>query len=338
MKYVSGEILTPDGFIKGHLSYHKNVIVDINNGVPPEKPIAKGVIVPLLVNAHTHIGDSFINSTKVYLPRDVEKLVAPPHGIKHKFLQNATEKEIVEGMKKSIDIMQKSGVGSFCDFREGGLTGVTQLNSAMQNTKITGVVLSRPQSLAYNKDELDILLNNSEGIGLSSVSDWEYSEIQKIAKHTKKKNKIFALHCSEIIREDIDLVLDLKPDFLVHMVKATESDLLRVKENNVSIVICPRSNIYFGLKPNIKKIKKIQVDVMFGTDNAMINQPDILNEIKFVCNNFNEFTIKELLYMITYTTRKALNLDHGILGPDSPSNFIVLNENSMEIKYISPQK
>ena len=252
MKYVEGDILTQNDFQKGYVGITRDGTIEIGKGPPPKKPIAKGIIIPTFVNSHTHIGDSFVKTKKIKLPRNVEKLVGPPNGLKHTLLKTASEKEIITGMDHSIQDMIKTGVSSFCDFRENGISGINQLKTALKNKNINSIILSRPSCLNYDKEEIDLLLKNSAGIGLSSVSDWDFSEIEKIAKHTKTKEKIFALHASEIIREDIDFILDLKPDFLIHMIQVTESDLIRVKEEKIPVVICPRSNDFFNLKINFK--------------------------------------------------------------------------------------
>jgi len=337
MDYVSGEILTDSGFKNGYLGFENNKIVE--TGVnPPKKPICTGLIVPTFVNAHTHIGDSFIRERDIKLPKNVEELVAPPSGLKHKLLRETSDEDIIKGMEKSIDVMTKNGIEVFCDFRESGVLGISQLKAALQFWKISPIILGRPDSLEYDKNETDILLKNSDGIGLSSISDWDYSELQKIARQTKNKNKIFAIHASELIREDIDKILDLKPNFLVHMVKATEADLIRVKDENIPIVICPRSNAFFGMKANVIMMKKVGIDIMLGTDNAMLNSPNILDEMTHLKAQFNEFSTEELLKMITYIPRKALNWDDCILGPNSPAKFIVLDKKSLKSLYISIDK
>ena len=338
MEYISGEIFTENGFIKGYLGIENRKIIDRGNSNPPKKPICKGLIVPTFVNAHTHIGDSFIRKKNIKLPRNIEELVAPPDGLKHRFLKETSDKEIIGGMKESIDEMTKTGILHFCDFRENGLQGINHLKKALGKTNILPIILSRPNQLTYNKEEIDILLKNSQGIGLSSITDWEYSEIEKIAKLTKKRKKTFAIHASERIREDIDQILDLKPDFLIHMNSATKSDLICIKDNDVPVVACPHSNAFFGLKSNIELLSEIGINIMLGTDNAMLNIPNILNELKYVKNMTDVFSIEYLLNMITYNPRKALNLDYSILDLNSSNEFVVLDKKHLKTLYISYNK
>lgn len=338
MDYVSGEIFTDTGFKRGYLGFEKDRIVEVGKGVPPKKPVCRGLIVPTFVNAHTHIGDSFIRKKNIELPRDVEELVAPPHGLKHRMLNEASEDEIVTGMKESIDTMIQTGVNCFCDFRENGINGVNQLKNALKNTNISSLILSRPERLSYDRDEVELLLKNSHGIGVSSILDWDYTELEKVAKHAKKRGKMFAMHASERVQEDIDLILDLKPDFLVHMICATESDLIRVRDGNIPIVVCPHSNAFFGLKPNIELMKQVGVDMLLGTDNAMLNSPSILDEMKYLKTIHRGFSIWELLYIITNGARKALNLDYNILGLNSRADFVVLDGKSLKPLYIPASK
>jgi len=335
MEYVSGEVLTDKGFEKGYIGFEKNKIIETGKGSPPKKPVCSGLITPTFVNAHTHIGDSFVKKKEINLPRKVEELVAPPNGLKYRLLKEATEQETIAGMRDSINAMKSSGVSCFYDFRENGIRGVSWLKKSLKNTGVSSLILSRPKHLNYDSEEVRFLLENSDGIGLSSISDWDYSKLEKIAKHTKKEKKIFAFHASERKREDIDLILGLKPDFLVHMVFATDSDLERVKDNNIPVVVCPRSNMFYCLKPNLSLLKKHGVDLLVGTDNAMISSPSVLDEIRYIRTVSKEFSTEELLTMITYGARKVLNVDDSIPAPDFPTGIVVLDKESLKPLYIS---
>lgn len=339
MNYVSGEILTMDELKQGYVGFDCDGTIEQGRGVPPVKPIAKGIIIPSVINAHTHIGDAFIKKKKTDLPRTVIDLVAPPNGLKHRLLRKASKEEIIQGMKESFHTMIRQGTSCFYDFREGGLQGLNLFQHVKkQYPLIQPQVLSRPLKPIYNSDEINQLLSLSDGIGLSSISDIPYPEAKKIARHVKQKQKIFGLHASEITREDIDKILDLKPDFLVHMIAASEADLNRCVQENVPIVLCPRANAFFNLPINIQRFRKAGVTLMLGTDNAMINTPDILEEIRFLKTVNSGYTLEQILQMVTYVPRKALNLKDCIHGFNSPDTLIVLEEESLQPLYIKLPK
>lgn len=260
------------------------------------------VMAPPIVNAHTHLGDAFINLNKRY---GIQELVGPS-GIKNKLLKETQVYKIIQGMRKALCLIKEVGTTHFFDFREGGIEGIYLLKKALP-IDIKPIILSRPTQNCYHKNEIDAILKESQGIGISSISDWNYNELKKIAQHTRKKNKIFALHASERIHENIDLILDLKPTFLVHMIKATINDLNIVADHKVPVVICPRSNAYFGLRPNVKAMKNAGIIILLGTDNAMITPPDIIQEAHYLIQNF-KVTTHQVRDMISKNPRKYLNV------------------------------
>lgn len=277
MRYVEGLILTPKGFQRGYVGFEDGHIVEVKRGRPKES-LAKGIVVPALRNAHTHLGDAVI---RIELRGTIEELVAPPHGLKHKLLAEAKDDDVVEAVRETLRVMLHTGTASFSDFRETGLRGLRLLCRALLGFPLSPQILGRPAQMRYDRNEVDALLRVGDGIGLSSYSDWEPSEIEKIAKHARSKGGCFALHCSERVREDVDKVLDLKPDFLVHMLQATDGDLERCTDADVPVVVCPRSNAFYGLAPNIPHLLEKGVEVRLGTDNAMLNSPSMLREMEF---------------------------------------------------------
>jgi len=255
----------------------------------------------MIFNCHTHIGDAFIK-----LPQkkfNVEELVAPPYGYKHLMLKKASEEEIIKGMEKAIEKMEACNTNVFIDFREGGKKGVEILNKALKGKKIKAIILSRPEKMEYDENEMERLLDISHGIGVSSISDWKYEELQAIANHVKERKKIFAIHASEDKREDIQKILDLSPYFLVHLCNATEEDIEEVSKKKIGVVICPRSNKFFGLKPPLQLLMEKGIDIMLGTDNAMIVEPNIIEEMNFLVKEY-KIERGEAMKMITETPFK----------------------------------
>ena len=248
----------------------------------------------MIFNSHTHIGDAFIKLKRKY---SLEELVAPG-GYKHKMLEMADEKIILEGMKRAMDIMEKCGTDVFVDFREGGVEGARLLKKALAEKKLEAIILGRPKEMRYDEEEMDSLLDICQGVGLSSYSDWNEEEIRQIAEHVKKRKKIFALHVSEARRENIHEILELKPDFVVHLCKATEDDINEIVKRKIGVVVCPRANEYFGLETPLKILMEKKAIVMLGTDNAMIVKPNIIEEMEYVKRKY-ELEEKEAFKLIS---------------------------------------
>jgi len=274
---VSGWFYDGRGFRSGTVGWEDDVIVEARAGRPRDA-LAHGLIVPGLWNAHTHLGDAVVTQE---LKGTLEELVAPPHGLKHRVLARAKDAEVIAAMRRTMATMIRTGTTGFSDFREGGLKGLKLLYAAEAALPLRGVVLGRPGGLAYDANEVRAILRASDGIAVSSFVDWPRDDIEKVAAHVRRERKIFATHCSERIREDMDAVLDLHPAFLVHMIHATDADLVRCVDAGVPVVVCPRSNAFFGLTPDIPRMLRAGVELRLGTDNAMINVPSMLREIDF---------------------------------------------------------
>ncbi len=277
MPHVSGWFYDGRGFRAGVVGWEDGVVVEARAGRSREA-LAHGLILPGLWNAHTHLGDAVVTQE---LKGTLEELVAPPNGLKHRVLARAKDDEVVAAMRRTMATMLRTGTTGFSDFREGGVKGLKLLYAAEAALPLRGVVLGRPAGLAYDAREVRALLRASDGVAVSSYVDWPRPDIEKLAADARRERKIFAIHCSERIREDIDAVLDLHPAFLVHMIRATDADLTRCADAHVPVVVCPRSNAFFGVTPDIPRMLAAGVELRLGTDNAMINVPSMLREIEF---------------------------------------------------------
>jgi cytosine/adenosine deaminase-related metal-dependent hydrolase len=309
MKF-SGIILWNDRVIHGTVEIENETVIDI---LPKESDALNGVFSPYFVNMHTHLGDSFMMEE----PRGSISEIVGPGGLKARALEHVNKKRQQTEMMNSLKIMAKEHVSTFLDFREQGIYGIGLLKEVLP-AKLNCLILSRPaKNDEFNADEIDRLLENSAGIGLSSISDYPEDIILKIRKKAADKNKIFALHASERIRENIDFILDLKPKFLVHMLKATDSDLASVKQENVSIVVTPKSNSQFGEVPKISRFLKYGINVAIGTDNGMFTAPSIRSEMEYlyrVSSLYDHADPIEILKMGTVNALKILNQNPMEIG------------------------
>lgn len=334
MSKFHGAILTKNGFKKGYVTVHN----DESSTIYLDEASSSSesyLIIPSLLNAHTHIGDTFIRKKKIPLPHNVQQLVAPPDGLKHRLLQTTNEEEIIKAMVNGLKEIKENGISTFIDFRENGVKGLSLIHKALQQVSVDSVVLGRPSNLDVTTKELDDILKLSDGIGLSSVRDWDYDLVKFIVEKTKKKNKIFAIHVSECEREPIKPILDLEPTFLVHMTMASKQDLIQVKQQDIPIVICPRSNHFFGLTPNIQAMHDIGNTIILGTDNFMFHPPSILDEIRWIQTHFKGlYSLEELFLMNTYHARNLFSFKAEKNKDSCCLSWLILDAQNYDIKII----
>ncbi|MCU0853179.1 MAG: amidohydrolase family protein, partial [Thermoplasmata archaeon] len=136
------------------------------------------------------------------------------------------------------------------------------------------------------------------------------------SRRARSAGKRFALHVSESAREDIDEVLSLRPDFVVHMTKATEEDVRACADRGVPIVVCPRSNEFYGSRPDIPMMHFSGAVLALGTDNCMISRPDMFEEMKAafrICAENGAMEPSEVVKLATVGGRKVLKAKRNIL-------------------------
>ncbi len=293
---IYGNILWKGKFIKGTLVIKDGIIEEIRKDRDFD---LRGTVIPTFINMHTHIGDFSCQEE----PRGGIKEIVGPTGFKYRVLRN--RRRVYYGMRRAMKYMQREGISHFVDFREGGEEGVNLLNQASQGLKIKPIIFARG---VYKK---------AEGVGLSSISDYSPDFLISMAKEAKKSGKFFALHVSERIREDIDFVLSLNPDFLVHMLEASDEDLKKVAKRNIPIVLTPRSNLFFGKIPNIPRFLKFNIILSLGTDNGMFSLPSIFREMEIaykISKLYGHVPPEEILKMVTENPRKILGIKDNSIG------------------------
>ncbi len=323
MPWVEGWVHTPLGFVQSTVRWDGHLVEEVG-GRGDGPPVARGMILPGFFNGHTHLGDAVVQQE---LQGTLEELVAPPHGLKQQALAKARPHEVVEAMGASLGQMAASGATAFADFREGGVEGVELMAKALGEATPRGFTLGRPRGLHYDAAEVDDLLGACVGLGLSASRDWPPDEIVKVASHVHRRGKLFALHASEGVREELDPILDLKPDLLVHMTMATDDDLTRCRQAGVPIAICPRSQAFFGKVVDIPRMVRAGVKLLLGTDNAMLGPPSMLRELEFAHRmaRLKGGLLAKALVSMAWEGKRLFTASHATgLTPGQAADFMVL--------------
>ena len=283
--FWKGPVFTKTGFKGQGISLESCEIIETLDGEED------GVIVPLFRNCHTHLGDSLARKE---LPENLSlaELVGPS-GWKHKWLaENNLKDSIIYGLKEVIS----SGTGLIMDFREGGEAGLHLFDDLEYPGTV--ILLGRPEG---NE------LLPGKNAGISSLVDVENAN--EIAVLAHEKNGLVGIHHSEDCREDIEPLIDLHPDFVVHMCHASDNDLEKIKEAGISVVVCPRSNAYFGNRAPLEKMISLDLDIGFGTDNGMLCSANMIDEIRFIRKEFKDLSLHSILSIACFGLNDMFNKD-----------------------------
>ncbi len=332
MKSYSGPFLKKEGFVQAQIYIQDSKVVEFEEGGDKGEG---AIIVPTFVNAHTHSGDSFIKTA----PEGSIEEVVGPGGLKHRALENADHDTIIEGMCRFFNEMIIDGVRNAIEFREGGLEGVRIIKKAIKalDKRFKLQIFGRPSNRKYDENELKQLLSYSDGIGLSAYRDWDKDQFNQIAEEANRLGVPFALHCSEDVREPLEDICEFDIHHLIHMIEATQADLQICVDENIPIVVCPRSNIYFGKIPDIPWMLKNNVTLSLGTDNAMLAGPDMFKEmdLAYRLSRLNGgVKAEDILMMATWNPRESLYPSSNVANFDiKEDTYMVLEKKDCEPNY-----
>lgn len=298
----SGRLLLADDVLEGTVEVEGGKVVAWHEGELDAKATARGWIVPSPVNAHTHVADAFARDLPGK-PDTVHALVGPG-GWKMTQLARATPAQVAQGMRRYVGEMAALGTTRFLDFREGGLAGVRTLRALADDLAVEPFILGRPLQNDFDAEEAALLMAEADGIGLSAHRDFaDPDHVEAWADACRKAGKPFALHASEAQEEDLESIVGLGPAFLVHCTRASKDRLAAVADAGVPIVVCPRSNLHYGMKTPLDRMRAAGVTVAVGTDNGMLNTGDLMAELSLLKSWFPAVPTADLLRMATVHAR-----------------------------------
>lgn len=314
------------------------------------------LMIPGFINAHTHIGDSI--GKDITLNSSVDEKIHPVFGVKSKILKHTSDENLGNFMKNTCHSMIRKGITTFVDFRESGLDGVELLKKILSDIPLRSIILGRMEfyqgdeeikkNLPFPKDELakfSKLLKKCDGIGISGANE----NSTKVLNYYSKVPKLRAIHSSETResttkskkitgKSETTRALSLKPDFLVHMTYASKTDLEMASKKTRGIVICPRANssLAEGI-PDIELMQKSGCTIALGTDNVMINSPDMFREMDFIWKvtmgiHKKRIDPKEILKMATVNGGKILKKNIGVIESGKIADCIFLDKHALDLE------
>lgn len=335
----------------------KQINPNLRSSIKEESLDCEGLlIIPGFVNCHTHIGDSIAKD--ITLNSSVDKRIHPVSGVKTTILKNTDKKHLASFMRNSCHSMLNKGITTFVDFREGGIEGVLLLKQILSELPLRSFILGRLEFYQgsteikknipmpkHKMDELKELLKKCDGLGISGANENSsamlnyYSTTPKIrAIHSSETKQSISVSKKMTGKSETIRALKLKPHFLVHMTYASLSDIRAATKLTNGIVICPRANAALaeGI-PDIELMKKAGCTIALGTDNVMINSPDMFREMDYLWKvtmgiHKKRINPKEILKMATVNGGKILGKDIGVIENGKLADCIFIDKHTLDLE------
>ncbi|MFL6484411.1 MAG: amidohydrolase family protein [Nitrososphaera sp.] len=349
LEYVDqGYIEIEDGKIK-------SAVAGVYEGCSRKMDAKEFIIVPGLINAHTHIGDSIAKDIAV--EQRLNERVHPVFGVKKKILQKSLPEHLKTFIRNSAISMMKNGIVAFADFREDELEGIRLLKDAIEGLPIKCIALGRINYYSDPKDSAGLppereeraeeVVELADGLGISGANENTDTTLAQYRQLAGKK--LLAIHAAESKetvefakvntgRSEVDRIMEhLRPDIVVHMTKATESEISLVAKRGTGIIVCPRANGVLGAGiPRVGQMLKQNCLVAVGTDNVMLNSPDILRELDYIwkasrATEGEMLRAREVLKMATINAAQILRLNTGCIEAGRAADLIFIDKKHVDL-------
>ncbi len=321
---------------------------------------------PGLWNSHTHMGDSCAPDGATGLT--LEQGFFRPHGYKYRMLAQQSEATLLAALTDSLKYMARSGTVGHIDFREQGPYGARLLRSASRATGVESIILGQfngvpfdAAMLAANKDalpmehlaELRELLTIADGFSESTMNDLTDTAWREIRDLTERMGKYRAIHCLENAgyrdvsiattgRGDLIRAIEYySPHIIIHLTVANDEEISLLAKYKVTAVLNPRANANLGLPiPPVAKLLKAGVNLLLGTDNGLLNSPNMLAEMDYtykICKSQFGDSIEPkplaILKMATSNIRNIFSGKHtGFLAENTEADFTVVDFNQSHLR------
>ena len=281
------------------------------------------VVTPQPGLAHTHSGDHAFPEYGV--EEELSRLVAPPHGLKHKKLQATPQSRIEDAITEYYRLAWRYGVGLLIDFREGGGEGCSLSKRAVERTPegLDVIVLGRPGPG---------FPDGCDGLGLSSPLDYDIDRLVELVRSLRPAFTHVAETRAARLQGDLERALEAGFDAVIHGTHLSDSDLELLAEKEVALILCPRSNLWHGLgiPPVREALSRLDL-VGLGSDNASWMPPDpwreaeaamLLARLKGPSGEWLADKILKSVYVVPYG---IVGMRPKIVEEGAPANMLLFD-------------
>jgi cytosine/adenosine deaminase-related metal-dependent hydrolase len=207
------------------------------------------------------------------------------------------------------------------------------------------------------------ILKMSDGLGLSGANentDTALHQYKQLLNGMNKKSKnrefahgnrklLLAIHAAESEEsvkfsnsitgktEVARIMRYLNPDLIIHMTKATDADISMVAKKGAGVVICPRANGILGAGiPKVARMLERGCTIAMGTDNVMLNSPDMFKEMDYMwkasrATEKKFISARDILKMSTINAADILGLNSGCIEEGRSADLLFINKKNLDL-------
>lgn len=131
----------------------------------------------------------------------------------------------------------------------------------------------------------------------------------------------------------------LNPNLYVHLTNPKTSDIDLLHSANKGVVICPRANGVLGVGfPPVNEMLKRGLTLAMGTDNIMLNSPDMFKEMDFLVRsqrahqkNVSFLDAKKVLQMATVNGGIIFNRNIGRIENGYQADLVFIDKYDIDM-------
>lgn len=324
------------------------------------------VVIPGLVNGHTHLGDCALPDGAAGLT--LEEAFFRPDGYKYRELAKLTPEVHRTHLEAHLRYLARTGTVCHLDFREQGAQGARLLREVSAATGVESVIFNQfdtppftAEALAANaadlpesaRLELAAMLDVADGFSESTMNDLTDAAWQQVREVTTLRSRLRAIHCLENAgyrtlsvdrtgRGDLARALELlDPHLVVHLTDANAGEIALMAASGKTAALNPRANASLGLgQPPVAALLSAGVNLLLGTDNVMLNSPNLFAELdytwKLARTQAGDPRVPDpaaLLRMVTVNAGAVLgDRFPGQLEAHRPATFVVLDFHAAHLR------
>ncbi len=316
----------------------------------PDKVLnLKGTIMPGFVNTHTHLELSHLESKLEKKSEGLTEWFSQLVNVTNNFeLSDGVEYAIQNSITKlqevgTVAVGDISNTEKSCNpLISSNLLGTIFLEYfnrfGLDKVSLPSTINNKPENLikislsphglySASQDLVSLILNKNKQANRKTSIHWmenieevEFynspdSKLKKYFETSWKENFPSMDHPYSFIEKFKQKYVDSSM-ILVHNTHISNKDILYFKQQETSLVLCPKSNLFIGNQlPPIEELFKYNLNLSLGTDSLASNDSlDVREEASFIYNNF-KISEDKLLFALTYGGAKALGIenDYGLI-------------------------